>query len=121
MRGRACWAAAFVVVLINLNCATALEQDPTPERPKVGCILATQKQQSQVSGRLMPEKVIVIGITSAEDGERWKVLRGPDFALDDWQPHDREAIHFGARCESGSAFMRADPVHMKVPTVITSQ
>lgn len=102
MHGRACWAAAVLVVLIHCASGPSIQQDPTTERPKVGCILPTASQQARIAGRLLPETVLVIGVTSMEDGERWKVVRAPDFNHEEWEPHGREAIKFGSRCQVGS-------------------
>jgi hypothetical protein len=87
-------------------CASAPPPIPTPEKPRVGCIPATMKQQGSVPGRLLPETVYVIGMTSGADGERWMVIRGTylkgvcqgenlkDRHACPWLPYDMDAIKF---------------------------
>jgi hypothetical protein len=106
--GRVCWGAAVLVVLVH--CASGPGLDPTPERPKVGCILPTMRQQGQVQGKLLPEVVRIIGVTSFEDGQRYKVLRAGEFDTARWQPWEREKIRFngcGMEVEAFRDLMRA--------------
>lgn len=96
MRGRACWVAA--VLLVWIGCMTTMRPDPTLEHPWVGCIadspLAIAQRPAPGGGRLLPEVVRVIGATSGEDGERWKVLRAGEFNPERWQPWEKEKIQF---------------------------
>jgi hypothetical protein len=98
MRGRACWVAAFIVVLIHCSSALGPEPDPTPDRPRVACIadspLPAMQLRKATGTRLLPEVVRVIGVTSGEDGERWKVLRAGEFDATQWQPWPKEKIQF---------------------------
>ena len=96
--------AAFCYVCALTGCAPAHDlATPTPEKPRVGCLLATQEQQAKVAGRLLPETVLVIGETPPEDGERWKVIRAPDWNPDEWLPYERTVVRFGAQCQTGNA------------------
>ena len=99
MRGRTWWVAALL--LITVQCVTSLRPDPTPERPWVGCIADSPfvpfvpRQKLSASGaRMLPEVVRVIGTTSIEDGERWKVLRAGEFNVKNWQPWAKGKIQF---------------------------
>lgn len=104
-------ALAFFVAILALAARCAVvPPDPTPDRPRVGCIadspLAPMQRRAPGGARLLPEVVRVIGTTSFEDGERWMVIRGVYIAANckganvydrekcDWQPFAREAIQF---------------------------
>lgn len=68
--------------------------DPAPDHPKFGCIYPTANQNARADGKLLPEIVRVIGVTSPEDGERWKVLRAGEYDPKKWQPWPKNAIRF---------------------------
>lgn len=92
-------AIAALVWVIGLGgCASAIPPDPTPERPRIACIADSPLPARQISkgsgNRLLPEIVRVIGVTTAEDGERWKVLRAGEFDPEKWQPWPKRKIQF---------------------------
>jgi hypothetical protein len=91
--------APCVLLLILAGCASVPKDDPTRDHPRTdGCIVPTLKERSQGEGRRLAEKVLVIGTTPLEDGERWMVVRGPEWNFDEWQPWAHDAITFGAQC-----------------------
>lgn len=98
---RAVLAALIAAVLISCADAPSIDYG-SPENPKVGCFVATPKQNATIAGKFQPEIVISIGLTSMEDGERVKVLRAPNFNPEKWEPHSKEELVFGARCRAGS-------------------
>jgi hypothetical protein len=109
MRGRACWVAAFIVVLIHCSSFRSRpEPDPTPDRPKVACIadspLPAMQLRKATGTRLLPEIVRVIGVTDGEDGERWKVLRSGEYDATQWQPWPKEKIQFSGCGPEADAF-----------------
>jgi hypothetical protein len=81
---------------------TVAEIEPTSEQPREGCIPVPPSEQANHAGTIAPEIVRVIGTTSLEDGQRWKVLRGPEFDPRHWLPFERDAIKFGAPCRINS-------------------
>lgn len=109
--------AAFAVVVLITGCASASQPDPTPQRPQIACISESSVPQMnpRTGGKVLPEIVRLIGVTSAEDGERWKVVRGlynaDACALDvdgdacGWLPYDRSQIKTGAVCGPESVAM----------------
>lgn len=95
------WAGIGGALLTGVaRCAMTalLLPDPTPEHPRVGCIADSpfeSRQKHTVEGnRILPEMVRVIGVTSAEDGERWKVLRAGERDPRAWQPWEKSRIQF---------------------------
>lgn len=64
----------------------------------MGCILPTMKQNAVVEGRIQAEKVLWIGLTSIEDGERLMIVRGPDYNMDKWVPMQPGSVVFDGRC-----------------------
>jgi hypothetical protein len=99
----------YLFGLLLSSCATPVPA--SPDSPKVACIAkspfaAAQGKPGPNGGRLLPEVVRVIGVTSMEDGERWKVVRGTyiaakcrgelvnDFSSCEWVPFDRDQIQF---------------------------
>jgi hypothetical protein len=110
-------AAVAVASSLGLSaCATShLAADPTPLHPKIACIADSPLPAAQLSkrtgNRLLPEVVRLIGVTPAEDGERWMVVRGGfydsakcagenlhDRSKCDWQPWPKEKIQTGPGC-----------------------
>lgn len=85
--------------------AAAHANDPTPERPRIGCLMPTIEQQSQVPGKLLPEIVRVIGFTSAEDGHRAKILRAGQFDVTKWQPWPEKSIRYVGCGPEAEAYM----------------
>ena len=99
----------LIFAAVTTGCGSArADPDPTPEKPKVGCLLATPDQQARVGGRILPETVLIIGTTSFEDGGRWKVVRAPDWNQEEWLPYANDAVHFGARCRIGNVSSLVD-------------
>ena len=85
---------------------------PTPDHPRVGCIgaapdalcdgpacreLAKKNRHNKGQRVLMPEIVLVVGVTSVQDGERWKVLRQGERDPEKWLPYRRDEVVFD-RC-----------------------
>jgi hypothetical protein len=116
---RACWVAGMLLVAIH--CATAPELVPTPERPTIGCIADSpfigRQKTSHEGNRLLPEIVRLIGMTSPEDGERWKVLRQGEQNPDNWQPWPKEKIQTGRACGPEADAFR-EIAARKVPTIL---
>lgn len=73
----------LTALLLPVRCSS-VPVEPSPENPRVACIAKTPfapfQKASPNGSRLLPEIVRVIGKTSPEDGERWKVVRGIYFA-----------------------------------------
>lgn len=93
----------WVITMAACRPRYAVEIDPTATRPRVGCIASSPfpafQAKHKVSGsRLLPEIVRVIGVTSLEDGERWKVLRQGETDPENWVPYARGEIQFGGGC-----------------------
>lgn len=95
-------AALVSGFFVACSSAEAVAAPPSPQRPKVGCIVATLRQNGTHEGKILPEVVLVIGSTPIDDGARWIVLRAPDFNAKQWEPHSKEEILFGARCKAGA-------------------
>lgn len=94
---------AWVMGMAACRPRYAVVADPTVARPRVGCIATSPfpafQAKHKVSGsRLLPEIVRVIGVTSIEDGERWKVLRQGETDPEKWVPYSRTEIQFGGGC-----------------------
>lgn len=102
-------AAAILAISVLASCASAPRADPTPERPRVGCIadspFPVRQKLSPGGSRLLPEIVRVIGVTSMEDGERWMIVRGGAYSAQacadpwdrercEWVPMEKEHIQF---------------------------
>jgi hypothetical protein len=121
--------AAFLFLLVSIvivvgiaGCASSrIASDPTPENPKVACLADSPLPAAQLSkrtgNRLVPEIVRLIGVTSAEDGERWMVVRGGfydpakcagpnvhDRSKCDWQPWPKEKVQTIGCGPEASAF-----------------
>lgn len=109
---RAAFMVAVYLWVVGLAaCSSAsIPPTPSPEDPDVACIGTNSfgKMNPQTGGRVLPEAVHVIGITSPEDGERSKVVRGvfnqqaciEDIDGDEcgWLPFDSSLIKRGAIC-----------------------
>ena len=102
MRGRACWAAVFIVVLIHCASQPKLRPDPTPEKPWVACIADAPfpilRAKSPTGNRYLPEIVKIIGYTPLEDGNRFKVLPRNERDPEKWLPFAQEKIQFPPHC-----------------------
>lgn len=100
MRHRVVAAALCAALVFLVGCThQGPRPDPTIEKPREdGCIPVSLKDRAMAEGKLLPERILIIGITPLEDGERWMVVRGPEWDFDDWQPWERESIAFGAQC-----------------------
>ena len=94
------WPAYALVSISLLSCGSLppKERVCSPDHPCIGCVLPTMNQQSHVEGKLLPSIVRVIGQTSPEDGERWKVLKDGEQNPSRWVPMDQETVRFGAVC-----------------------
>lgn len=107
------WRAKLVHALVGAalaGCASAPVRvplaTPTPDNPRVGCILPTTKQGALVEGKIQPEKVYWIGVTSIDDGERLMIIR-PSFDEKEWIPMERGAVVFDGRCRLGPSLFEA--------------
>jgi hypothetical protein len=101
------------------DCASvAPPPDPSFEAPRVGCRADSFGKSGPNGGKLLPVIVRIIGVTPAEDGERWKVLLPGEFDPENWVPMAKEEIRFvmcGPEAEGYSAASRHAPVSSAQP------
>src|SRR5581483_2855940 len=108
-----CAAGAMLLALLCVNqmsCGSGTHglavDDPTSDRPRIGCIADSPLPQAQIRnrqscGRVLPEIVRIVGTYLDADGvpmldeygnEQWKILRAGEFNPEHWQPWSKKKI-----------------------------
>ena len=83
------------------SCAS-MPADPTPQRPRIGCVADSMAVQSSVPGKLMPRIVRVIG-TYEHDDSQWMVIFADEYN-GHWVPVDKRLVRFADCGREADAF-----------------